>query len=103
MRHIIDTRRNAMVSAIELMNNLGLNIVWIDGAFYVFTEFIPADQDNQYISMQGKNITEMVENTLDTRGFDKQRQIELFQKIEAMPSRQREFSPETEWTKYIGR
>lgn len=105
MEHYIDTRKTHMLGFIEILNDLGLNIVYIDRTFYVFSEFQPPDPsvDVNYISLEGINITSEVENAIQKEGYNEQMKTELFQKIAVMTYRKREFASHMEWKKYIAK
>lgn len=92
-----------MLGFIEILNDLGLNVLYIDRTFYVFSEFDPADKsiDVNYITVKGINITSDVENALQKEGYTEQMRTELFQKIGVMKYRLRKFSADTEWKQYL--
>ena len=103
MEHYIDTRKTHMLGFVEVLNDLGLNVLYIDRTFYVFSEFEAADAsiDVNYISVKGINITSDVENALQKEGYTEQMRTELFQKISVMKYRLRKFSANTEWKQYL--
>ena len=101
MLHYIDENKNRMHNAIELLNDLGFNLIFIDGAFYTFTSFEPADETNSYITMIGKNVTKFIETSISVTGITKQRETEIHQNLATLPNRMREYSPDTKWIKYV--
>jgi hypothetical protein len=101
MKHQIDEAQRTSLGVIELLNNLGFNIVHIDNTYYAFSEFIPVDDTMSEISMTGKNITNIIENQTSTIGLDNLRQREIVSKIEVMTDRRRVFSPTTKYVKYL--
>lgn len=105
MEHYIDSRKTYMLGFIEILNDIGLSILYIDRTFYVFSEFQPPDPsiDVNYSSILGINITSEVENAIQKEGYTEQMKTELSQKIGVMPYRKREFSANMEWKKYIAK
>lgn len=103
MEHHIDTRKKAMMGFIEILNDLGLNVIYIDGTFYVFTDFQPIEPDAgiTYVTLTGKNITADVENAIQKEGYTPQMKTELFQRIGIMKDRRREFDGNISWKKYL--
>lgn len=103
MEHYIDNRKSQMIGFIEILNDIGLNIVHIDRTFYVFTEFESADPsiNANYISIIGKNITAQVENAVQKEGYTERMKTELFQKLDGEKGKRREFSANIEWRKYL--
>jgi hypothetical protein len=79
---------------VELLNANHASLIHIEGAYYTFTSFEPADNDNHYTTLIGRNVTQFVDNHLQ---YDK---IVLFQKIEEIPIKRREFHPSIKWRKY---
>ncbi len=98
-----DIRAKQMLGFIEILNDLGLNICYIDSTFYVFSEFEPADPTIgvHYITLFGINVSAEVENALSKEGYTLQMKQELFQKISVMKYRRREFHPNITWKKYL--
>lgn len=101
MNHIIDHTQTTSLGVIKLLNDLGYNICHIDNTFYVFSEFIPVEENITEITIRGKDITALIENQTDTIGVDKLRQRELVDKIDVMTIRRRVFSPGTPYSKYL--
>lgn len=103
MEHFAEGKRLQMTGFIEVLNDIGFNLLYIDKTFYVFTEFEPADPSSgiNYITVIGRNVTFEVENAVQKEGYTERIRIELFQKIESSKPRRREFSPDTEWRKYL--
>jgi len=101
--HYIDSRKSAMTGLIEVLNDLGMSIIYIDRTFFVFSEFSPADSsiNANYVTLVGKNITTDIENALQKGAYTKQMQQEMFQRIDVVKSRRREFSENTSWKKYL--
>lgn len=89
------------IGFIEIINDLGYNVVFIDNTYYVYTEFIIPDDVVTEISLIGKNITDIIEHQPDTFGLDKLRQRELIDKISVMKSRRRQFHKDVIYVKYL--
>jgi len=103
MEHFADGQRLQMIGFIEVLNDIGFNVLYIDKTFYVFIEFEPADLSSgiNYITVVGRNVTFEIENAIQKEGYTDRIKTELFQKIEGTKARRREFSANTEWKKYL--
>jgi len=89
------------VSFIEIINDLGYNVVYIDNTYYIYTDFQIPDDVITEISLIGKNVTSIIENQPNTFGLDKLRQRELVDKISVMKQRRRQFHKNTAYVKYL--
>jgi len=103
MHHLIDLAKRKYLGFIEVLNDKGMNVVHIDNAYYVFTEFEPANPTigTEYITLKGQDITALVENAIEKSGYTAQVQNELMLLIGREPIRIREYSSKEPWVKYV--
>lgn len=101
MKHTKDPERVLMIGFIELLNEMGFNVVWIDSTFYAFNEFIPIDENINEIELSGRDITSLVENETATAASNHLKKNELISRISEMKPRRRQFPPNTPYTKFL--
>ena len=101
MKHVKDHEHATMIGFIELLNAIGMNIVAIDNSFYSFTSFEAVDDIINEITLVGKNITVIVENTVATAASTTLKKHELISRINEIPLLRRTFHPNTEYVKYL--
>lgn len=95
--------RAHLVSAIEVVNDEGLNVVEIDGTLYVYTEFVRPDDGIFDIEVVGRNVTTILSNQLETHGLNPQAITALLQAIDAVPERRRRFHRNVTWREYLAK
>lgn len=101
MIHQISHEHKTMIGFIELLNEMGLNVVHIDNSFFMFTSFQEVDDVINEIEIQGRNITSLIESETATAKTSHLRREELITRINEISTRRRQFHPNTPYTKYL--
>jgi len=101
MKHIRNAEHATIIGFLELLNDIGMNIVGIDNSFYAFTSFESADDILVDIEMTGRNITLLVENETATAASTILKKNELIGRIDEIKPRRRKFHRDTLYVQYL--
>lgn len=102
MEHYNSSTKQKIKDFIELLNSLGLTVVYINSEFYSSNEFNTPDENSGINESEvfGKDITTLVERSLDNRSVSEQRKREIQQLILDMKTVKRRFHKDIRYVVY---
>lgn len=103
MKTVLELPYHRFTDVVHQLNDIGVNVVIVDGVFYSYIEFTPSDNDTLYHTVVGKDITSLIHSIVTTHGFTHLEKTNLLQNIEAIDHRRREFHPSIIWAKYAAK
>jgi len=92
-----------MEEKIQVLNQLGHNIVFINKVYYAFTVFEPADNNVHKHYVEGKDITNLLTTEqVNIQVKDADRQVDVIStKLENLKTYRREYSKDFSWITYL--
>lgn len=101
MSYIVDGAHSARIKFLELLNDLGINVLLVDNTYYAYNSFdLPNYDDYHHLEFMGTNITDLIQNRPITTGADRMAQQEVFQTINNRKRRTRRFHRDTLFVDY---
>ena len=101
MRYKKAAEQTLMRGFIELLNDMGMNIVLIENTFFAFTSFEAPDDSINEITLVGRDITTLVENETSTAASNTFKKQELLTRINEIINRRRVYHRDTLYTKFV--
>jgi hypothetical protein len=101
MKHVKNAEHRIIIGFIELLNDMGLNIVAIDNSFYAFTSFECANDILDDIELKGRNVTFLIENETATAASTILKKNELITRIDEIKLYRRRFDRDANYVQYL--
>jgi hypothetical protein len=101
MNHERNDHHRQMVGFIQLLNDIGINIVEINNSFYAFTSFECADDILPDHELMGRDVTKIVEDEVANAASTQLKKNELISRINEIPLRRRKFHRDMRYSQYL--
>lgn len=102
MKHIEDNQQRGYQKFIRILNEMQINVMYIDEEFYALDSFEIPDYDLvHHTEIRGAYITDLIETRPQSIGASKQDETALFQNIQARKRYLRQFHKDVKFNLYL--